>query len=198
MSAKRLPLTVSSTATRAQNGRVHGLVLDSFTAFLREAHKGVAGLVPHDASFLPSQAYADEDFTHLLEHAAGVLGTSPRQLERGFGQFAGRSAFARLYPDFYDASGDTRTFLLHVEQRIHDLVRATIPDAAPPRLHVTPFGHRDVVVTYTSERLLCHMVEGLVAGVADYYGESARIDHSQCMLRGDLACALFVVLDEAG
>jgi hypothetical protein len=83
-----------------------------------------------------------------------------------------------------------------VEERIHDLVRATIPDAAPPRLHVTPLGRHDVVVTYTSERRLCRLAEGLVDGVADYYGENARIEHPQCMLRGDLACALFVALDE--
>jgi hypothetical protein len=46
-----------------------------------------------------------------------------------------------------------------------------------------------VVVTYTWERRLCQMAEGLVEGVAEYYGESVVIDHKQCMLRGDLACA---------
>jgi hypothetical protein len=41
------------------------------------------------------------------------------------------------------------------------------------------------------------MAEGLVEGVAEYYGESVMIDHMQCMLRGDLACALFVVPKQA-
>ena len=69
-----------------------------------------------------------------------------------------------------------------------------MPNAAPPKLHVVPVGSDDVVVTYTSERRLCQMAEGLVEGVAEYYGEQVRIDHVQCMLRGDLACALFVAL----
>lgn len=177
---------------------MHGLVLNSFIAFLRETYDGVDGLVPPDTEFFPSEAYADEDFTRLVEQAAVALGMSRHDLERAFGRFAGHHTFARLYPRFYAASGGTRTFLLNVEQRIHDLVRATVPNAAPPKLHVAPLGGEDVVVTYTSERRLCQMAEGLVEGVADYYGESVRIDRPQCMLRGDLACALFVVVGTAG
>jgi hypothetical protein len=174
-------------------GVVHGLVLSTFVTFLRETYGDADGVVPADAEYVPTETFADQEFTRLLNHAARALGTSRGELELEFGRFAGRHAFVQLYPEFYEGSGSTRTFLLDVEQKIHDLVRATVPHAAPPRLHVRPFGGDGVVVTYTSERELCQMAEGLVEGVAGYYGESVAIDHSQCMLRGDLACALFVV-----
>jgi heme-NO-binding protein len=173
---------------------LHGLILSSFVSFLQETYVGVDRVVATGAAFVESEAYPDEEFTRLVEDAAAELDTSPQDLQRAFGRFAGRHTFARLYPEFYVANGGTRTFLLEVEQKIHDLVRATIPRAAPPRLHIAPFGEDGTVVTYTSERRLCAMAEGLIEGVADYYGESAEIDHSPCMLRGDLACALFVVL----
>lgn len=172
---------------------MHGLILSSFVSFLQETYTGVDRVVASGPTFAASEAYPDEEFMGLLERAAAELDTSPHDLGRAFGRFAGRHTFARLYPEFYAANRGTRTFLLEVEQKIHDLVRATIPQAAPPRLHVAPFGDDGVVVSYTSERRLCSMAEGLIEGVADYYGENIETDHAPCMLRGDLACALFVV-----
>lgn len=108
-----------------------------------------------------------------------LAGHVPDELTRTFGLFAGQHSVARLYPEFYAASGGTLTFLLEVESRINELVRTTVPHT-------------------TSERRLCALAEGLIEGVADYYGEILVIEQSPCMLRGDLACALFVVAQPAG
>ena len=103
------------------------------------------------------------------------------------------SAFRLLYPDYYASSADTRAFLLGIEERIHEVVRRTIPDAAPPRLDIMPLGQTGVSITYTSPRQLCALIEGLVTGVARHYGETIEIEQPLCMLRGDTAgCTFFI------
>ena len=71
-------------------------------------------------------------------------------------------------------------------------MRATIKGASPPELHVQPFGEVGVLVSYTSERRLCAMLEGLVLGTAEHYGEAVVAEEIQCMHRGDAGCVFTV------
>jgi Haem-NO-binding len=96
--------------------------------------------------------------------------------------------FARLYPTFFSIAGSARAFMLTVETRIHDLVRATIPNAGPPQLDVTELGDDGVAIVYTSPRRLCVLLRGLTEGTARHYGERSEIEETSCMLRGDDAC----------
>ena len=102
--------------------------------------------------------------------------------------FAGETTFPRLYPAFYTVAGGARPFLLTVEALIHELVRATIPNATPPQLLVAPLRDDGVQIHYSSPRKLCILLRGLVEGTARHYGEDVQIDESGCMLRGDPAC----------
>ena len=71
-------------------------------------------------------------------------------------------------------------------------VRATI--AARPRRSCTSSrcGEVGVLVAYTSERRLCAMLEGLVLGTAEHYGETLVVEEIQCMHRGDAGCVFTV------
>jgi hypothetical protein len=129
--------------------------------------------------YSPDEAYGDEDFEALVVRAADETGASREDVLRSFGRF-------------YEASGSARQFLLDVEMRIHRTVGKTIRGAAPPRLHVVPFGAGGVSITYTSDRGLCELLEGLVEGTASHYGERFDIEHPICMHRGDEACAFFL------
>jgi hypothetical protein len=82
--------------------------------------------------------------------------------------------------------------LLSVETLIHELVRATVPNASPPRLRVEPLGDDGVAINYTSTRRLCILLRGLTEGTARHYGETSSIEESTCMLRGDDACIFFI------
>ena len=93
-----------------------------------------------DRLFETTEAYADEWFLAQLERVAAVAGEPATETERAFGMFAAERTFAVLFPDYYSESGDTRAFLLGVEEKIHELVRATVPGARPPRLHIQPLG----------------------------------------------------------
>ena len=167
---------------------MHGLILNSFNRFVRDE----LGLTPAPAEYALDAAYPDHELARLVAETAGAASVEPEELLRRFGRYAAAVEFRRLYPDYYTEAGGTRTFLLGVEERIHELVRGAIPGAYPPHLRVVPLGAEGVVVTYTSERQLCSMLEGLIEGVAGYYGESFAISHVECMRRGDIACAVFV------
>jgi hypothetical protein len=172
---------------------VHGLVFSAFRRFTASELPQADERIWHDTrSYSPDDAYADEDFEMLVARTADEAGLPREEVLRSFGRFTARFVFRELRPEFYEESGTTRQFLLDVEARIHRTLSETIRGAAPPRLHVVPFGADGVSVTYTSDRGLCELLEGLVEGTAAHYGERFEIDHPICMHRGDEACAFFV------
>jgi hypothetical protein len=172
---------------------MHGLVFTSFLEFLAtRAETPAAGTSEEVSTYRASESYPDDEFRDLVQRACRTTGLSSSDLLREFGVFAANVSFANLYPAYYAQSSDTRSFLLAVEEHIHELVRATIPGARPPRLNVRPLGERGVCITYTSERGLCDLLEGLVVGTARYYGEAFDIEQIMCMHDGGLACTFLV------
>lgn len=168
---------------------MHGIVFASLRDYLADRHgpeaaSGVFG----DGIYSLAEAYSDERFLGLLERAASVTGLEGDDLLRDFGEYAGRTTFTRLYPAFFALAGDMRSFLLTIETRIHELVRATVPNVAPPRLAVRDVGPDAIEVTYDSPRRLCAFLEGLVLGTAGYFGEEVAWSQTACMHRGDAAC----------
>ena len=173
---------------------MHGLVLASLRDYsLERLGESEAAELWGDRMFATDESYDDEWFLAQLDRLAAAVGESRRGIEHGFGVFAAQHTFARLYPDYYAESGDVFTFLLGVEEKIHQLVRATIPGARPPHLHVRPLEPVGVVISYTSARGLCGLLEGLVAGTAATLGDDVAIEQVLCMHEGDPGCTFTVV-----
>ena len=172
---------------------MHGLIFASLRDYttLRLGEEAAAGIWA-DRMFEITEAYDDEWFAAQLDRLVAATGETRAQVERGFGSFAAQSTFAALYPAYYEESGDTFTFLLGIEEKIHELVRATIPGAYPPKLHVQPLGEVGVLVSYTSERRLCCLLDGLVRGTAAHFGETLAVEEVQCMRLGDPGCVFTV------
>ena len=169
------------------------MIFTGFLHFTRYLYPDAADAIwAEEPQYSATEAYPDEDFDRVLQRASEQLDMPASDVLRRFGSFAAQNTFHSLYPDFYKDSSGTRQFLLDVEERIHRLVRATIPHASPPKLHVVPLGDDGVVVTYTSERGLCDLVDGLIRGTARHYRERFTVDQVQCMRRGDSACAFTV------
>jgi hypothetical protein len=167
---------------------VHGLIFASFQEFTRAHHPAASDAIWNgEPQYLPTEAYADEDFARVLGTAATLTNVDPREMQRQFGRFAAETTFRLLHPEYYEKSGSTRQFLLDIETRIHELVRGTIRGAAPPRLHVSALGD-GVSISYTSERRLCDLLEGLVLGTAQHYRERYTVNQVLCMHRGDVGC----------
>jgi hypothetical protein len=172
---------------------VHGLILTSFRRYTDEAFPDSSmDIWRNRPAYDPAAAYEDAEFAGLVEGTRRLTGRTRREILTDFGAFAAEHVFAELYPDYFAVSGSTRAVLLSVEERIHDIVRATIPGAYPPRLHVRPFGTTGAMISYTSERRLCDLLEGLVLGTASHFGEHVAVEHVQCMERGDVGCAVLV------
>lgn len=117
-----------------------------------------------------------------------------RDERAAFGAFTGSTTFPRLYPAFYEIAGDARSFLLTFEGRIHELVRATIPDAQPPQLRAAALDGGAVEITYRLPRRLCRLLEGLAIGTASHFGEAADVSEVSCMNRGAYACVFHIRL----
>jgi hypothetical protein len=173
---------------------MHGLIFASLRDYtvqrLGEEH---VSDIWSDRIFELTEAYDDEWFTAQLERLAVATGEPLGEVQRAFGSFAAQETFLRLFPDYYEANKDTFTFLLGIEAKIHELVRATIAGANPPRLHVQRLSELGVLVSYTSARKLCRLLEGLVRGTAAYYGDDLVVEEIQCMHRGDAGCVFTVV-----
>jgi hypothetical protein len=175
---------------------MHGIVFESFSSFLAAAHGAArAAVVVGARSYSPDEQYPDEELSYLLGRAAGATGLEIDDLYCEFGRYTAQTTFLAMFPDYYAAHSTARTFLLGIEQEIHRIVRRTVPGAHPPHLRVVPLGSVGVVVTYTSDRRLCRLLEGLVHGTAEHYGERAMVEEAQCMRRGDPACAFNVELE---
>ncbi|MDX6470103.1 MAG: hypothetical protein QOF75_1906 [Gaiellaceae bacterium] len=172
---------------------MHGLIFTSFRRFTDAELRDVTEAVWRDAPrYGEDAAYNDGELVALVDRAAALAGTTRRDVLLRFGSFTAQHVFRELQPEFYAGSAGTRQFLLDVEQHIHRVLSHTIPGAAPPRLQVVPFGSGGLSITYTSDRGLCDLLEGLAVGTAAHYGESFEIDHPTCMHRGDDACAFFM------
>jgi hypothetical protein len=168
---------------------MHGIIFASLHDYARERLGSDAAQEVFEGRFYSmSAAHPDDEFARLLERTGHRLGLDVETLLYDFGAFTAESTFAHLYPAFYVIAGDTRSFLLSVEIRIHELVRATVPDAAPPALTARPLGDGGVEIEYVSPRRLCRLLEGLVAGTGRYYGEQIEIAQLECMLQGAAAC----------
>ena len=175
---------------------MHGVVFTSLRDYVGSRHGSAlaAAVFAGEPAHLLSEAYPDEDLQRLLGRLAEQTGEDADATLRDFGAFTAQRTFGRLYPAFFAIAPSAREFLLTVETRIHELVRATIPSAEPPRLHVLPDGDDGVRIDYRSPRRLCVLMFGLVDGTAAHYGERAEIEELFCMRRGDEACVARVRL----
>ena len=108
---------------------MHGLIFGALQDYSAERLGARAAELWVDRVLALDQSYEDEWFVAQLERIASATGDTRTQTERGFGVFAAQTTFAGLYPDYYAQSGDVFEFLLGIE-KIHELVRATVPGAA--------------------------------------------------------------------
>ena len=173
---------------------MHGLIFASFRDYLVTEH---GADVAHDVTegepqYTLSEAYPDEQFLAVLEHACARTGLSRDQVLFEFGVFTAATTFARRYSLLFKSSTNARDFLLTVETPIHEVVREALPDARPPELAVTDLGDEGLEILYTSPRRICAMLRGLVEGTGHVYDERLEIDEPECMHQGASACRVLV------
>jgi hypothetical protein len=174
---------------------MHGIIFASLHDYARDRLGAEATTeIFAGRTYAMSETHPDSELFQLLEQTARQRNAPIDELLRDFGDFTAQKTFARLYPAFYEIAGGTRAFLLGIEDRIHELVRATIPDAKPPALLVRPNGHDGVRIDYSSPRRLCRLLEGLLIGTGHHYGEQVSISETACMHTGAPACRFEILI----
>ncbi|MGH3102635.1 MAG: heme NO-binding domain-containing protein [Gaiellaceae bacterium] len=169
---------------------MHGIIFTSLRHFVtsRFGAEEATRIWSAEPPYLITEAYSDDAFHELFGKVCDETGSDPVELLRAFGVFAAERTFVLLYPSYFDQAGGARSFLLTVEERIHELVRATVPDARPPLLAVEPLGGDGVRIAYSSPRRLCVLLEGLLLGTVRHYREKVVAEQVRCMHRGDPDC----------
>lgn len=133
--------------------------------------------------------YPTTELVSLVGARARALDCSETDAVRDFGHGALLS-LAEKFPSFFTPHTTTRDFLLTLNDVIHPQVRKLHACARPPEFDFTVIGDDRLRMVYRSERQLCGMAEGMVAGAATHFGQSVEIVQDECVLTGADACVL--------
>lgn len=143
-----------------------------------------------DGAYTALGNYPDAELVALARAAAERLDCSVDDVQRTLGRLTFKPLMTR-YRRFPEAPTSLREFLPQVNAVIHPEVLKLYPGASVPRFVVRDNGD-ELELDYLSVRDMCVLAEGLVLGVADFYGESVVVDQPSCRQRGDSRCTIRV------
>lgn len=177
---------------------MHGIILRELKHFVvdgydQDAWNAVVEAAGIDRSlFVPVTTYPDEYVYEIVEAASELTGESPEDLQYEFGRYVVPSP-VETYGVHADADWSGLELVENVEEYIHEALRAkNLSKFTPPGIDAERRGDDRVLVTYSSDRMLCDLARGILQGVADHYEESWRIVEQRCMHDGDSECELLV------
>lgn len=178
---------------------MHGIIFEQLREYVWRSHGAqawtdlLAEAAPGRRFYAPDASYPDEELEALLAAASRRSGAGRAELLEDLGTFIAPMLF-ELYRPLISNDWDLLTFLEHIEETIHRVVRLDDPNAAPPRLRVDRIADTAVVIHYNSERNMCELARGIVAGLQSQYAETVVMTDLACMKRGDPECAIEVRL----
>jgi hypothetical protein len=140
-----------------------------------------------DGAYTSLGSYPDEQIQDLVGAASRMLGLSPFEVLRWFGQQAIPLLFER-YPAFFSSQSSTRPFVLSVNRIIHPEVRKIYPGADVPTFEFRHAPDGGLLMGYLSPRRLCALAQGFIEGAATHYRETVIVEHRECMHKGDKRC----------
>lgn len=109
----------------------------------------------------------------------------------------GRQAVARAardWPDVFERNPDLRAFLLGLDGRTGGRGFSG-GDEVQLAVQVHHAVDRDLFVTVDGDGASCALIEGLIAGAAEHYGERIRLELLKCCKWGDNRCVIRVGFD---
>jgi hypothetical protein len=176
---------------------MHGLIFLELQKFVKHAAGADTWALLHQeaglplVSYSPARTYPDELVGGLVSAASSLLGIAVPDLLKAFGKYLGPSLL-KLYARIIDPQWTTLDLLENTERMIHSTVRIGNPGARPPHLECMRTTPDEVIIVYASERKMCHLAEGIIAGIAEHYQERVEVAHDACMHRGDPFCSIHV------
>lgn len=138
-------------------------------------------------------SYPDEEMSTLVVLLSEAAGLSIEDTLRTVGQHGYTHLEARQ-PELVAGVDDMGALLHSLDDVIHTEVRKLYPDSTVPQFAVADQGPDHWQLTYSSERRMCHLAEGLLLGFAGSRDIDATITHVSCQNLGDASCVLDVTV----
>lgn len=150
--------------------------------------------IPEDRRYRIDMVYPDDEWQRLLGAASEVLGVSLADIETVYAEQFGKDSLQR-WPIWFQMSRNAREFLER-QPTIHNTFATGVRD--PEARH----GIRDkfrvesrdeeLVTHYRSPNHLCGLYIALARWVLKHYGESASIEETRCLKKGDPECEIHI------
>ena len=132
--------------------------------------------------------YPSAEFTDLVETLARMEGTPADEVMRDFG-VAAFSQFGSLHPAWIEAMPDLYSLLRQIESMIHTEVRKLYADSRPPLINAWREEDGSITVTYSSQRGLVSLCQGLIQGAARHYDDDCDVSVVSVRHDGDMTHA---------
>ncbi len=144
-----------------------------------------------DGAYTAGGIYEDAELFSIVSIISHKSGIPEVDLVFAFGEFM-FPAFKERYPELIDDDLPLLDFLATIDDVIHVEVKKLYPDAIPPAFDY--LRHRDdqLELRYTSDRKLCRLAEGLIAGAAAHFKTDYDLEHHPCMHDGADYCGIHV------
>ena len=147
-----------------------------------------------DGVYTATALYEDERLLNMVGIISQRNGIPVSDLVFAFGQFM-FPAFYDRYPQLIDGHANMLDFLEGLDSVIHVEVAKLYPGAVTPGFSESRRDDKTLHLTYTSERNLCRLAEGLIDGAAKHYGNDYELTHSPCYNEGGDHCGLLISLN---
>jgi hypothetical protein len=140
------------------------------------------------AEYTSAQLYPDGELVAYVTELSNITGAAPADLIRAFGKYM-MHKFKTMHPEFLEDQ-TAKSFLAGVHDVIHVEVKKLHPDTLLPAFEYEDHSPDTLVMLYSSERKLCYLAEGLIAGVSELFEQPIAIQHPVCMHDGAKKCRL--------
>lgn len=177
---------------------MHGMILKGLKDFVVDTYdQETWEAIQEEADvprtlYVPVTQYPDEHVFELVEAAVELSGEDASDLLQAYG----RSIVPQLvetYGVHVDAEWTGLELIENVEAYIHRALRSkNISEFDPPGIDARRVDEDTVVVDYDSDRQLCDVAMGLVAGISEHYGEPLDVEETRCMHDGAPTCEIVV------
>jgi predicted hydrocarbon binding protein len=170
---------------------LENLIVDKFGDEILEEIYAAAHFSVDAPPFVGPETYPDSDLFAMVTLLSKKTNLPVDDLVYEFGKYM-FPVLADTYPVFLDNVNSPLEFLKSVNDIIHVEVKKLFEGANAPIIKVEDVNHKQAKLRYSSERKLCKLVEGLLDGVADYFGQKISYSHQQCMRDGARECILHI------
>lgn len=175
------------------NAAMQELVVTKFGKDKWDVIRHRAGITSE--KFNRMESYPDELTYRLVGIACEVLGITPDDALKAFGEFWVLYTGKEGYGNLFDIAGDSlRDFLLNLDN-LHARVGQNFPKLKPPSFRFDVLDDVKIKMHYhTSRDGLCAMVIGLLNGLALRFNTELQVEHATCRRKGAEHCEFLLTL----